>query len=119
MMAEGLATRQARQDIPFEIFRSIQLPAQNSLHTLLFLQAQECGPWFHRVPRPATTMSADFNIFLQFLQPDETGALKIYREFYVPTRLQEPAANFVVDKTEWYFGRHSPCLTGNTPWPWP
>ncbi len=101
MMAEGLATRQARQDIPFEIFRSIQLPAQNSLHTLLFFKLKNADLGF-TASTAGDTMSADFNIFLQFLQPDQTGALKIYREFYVPTRLQEPAANFVVDKTEWY-----------------
>lgn len=101
MMAEGLTTRQGRQDIPFEIFKSVQFPAQSSLHSILFFKLKNADLGFTASPT-GDTMAADFNIFLQFLQPDETGALKVYREFYVPTRLQEPAADFVIDKTEWY-----------------
>ncbi len=101
MMAEGLATRQGRQDIPFEIFKDIQLPAQNSLHNVLFFKMKNSDLGFTVNPT-GDMMTANLYIFLQVLQPDATGALKVYREIFVPTKLEEPAANFVLDKTEWY-----------------
>jgi len=101
LMTEGLATRQGRQDIPFEIFRTLHLPAQMNFHMVFFFKVKNSDLGYTVSPAGDSVM-AKFHIFLQLLQPDEKGGLKIYKEIYVPGEFQEPAEGYVPDEAPWY-----------------
>jgi len=118
VMQEGLATRQGRQDIPFSVFQDFFFPTQvENLHTVFFFKAQNAALGFAApAPPPAPkkkgeqppaaapegVLEAPLDVFLQFLQPDGTGALKTYQEAFVPVTLQEESAGFDPAKEEWY-----------------
>lgn len=111
VLQEGLATRQGRQDIPFSIVDFAFLPAQGGLYSVFFFKVKNADlPFGKPSPAAAATapvagpdqLQARFNVFLQFLKPDQTGALKPAQEVYVPASIESPAAEYSPEKVEWY-----------------
>jgi hypothetical protein len=119
---EGLASRQGRQDIRANIFQSYYFPARdNSFHSVFFLKiknsdlgygpvaasaaetkpAQE-GPQETPAQEAPAMLEANFNVFLQFNSLDKNGVPKVFRETYVPTKIQVPAAEIDLEKEDVY-----------------
>lgn len=118
---EGLASRQGRQDIPVGIFHSLYLPARENFHTVFFMKIKNADLGFAPVAaapaEPGTDqrgpqdvvaqeaqgeLRAEFNVFLQFNRLDKNGVPEVFREAYVPTTLQVPAAGYEAEKEEVY-----------------
>jgi hypothetical protein len=118
---EGLASRQGRQDIPVSISHSLYLPARENFHTVFFIKVKNSDLGFASAaaaPAEARTdqrgpqdiiaqeapaeFRAEFNVFLQFNRLDKNGVPEIFRETYVPTTLQVPAAGYEPEKEELY-----------------
>ncbi|MGA2532235.1 MAG: hypothetical protein ABSG19_04275 [Candidatus Aminicenantales bacterium] len=129
IMQEGLATRQGRQDIPFTIFKSLVFPVQGGMHAVIFFRAKNSDLGY-AVPAPAAPAPADKNkpaqpaapapaasmlearlaLALEFLQPDQTGALKVYKDASFGANLQTESAGYDPNKEEWYsLGLGLPC----------
>lgn len=115
IMQEGLATREGRQDIPFNIFKHLMFPAQENVFAIFFFKAKNKDLGFapptqavvtlgeEAEPAPeAGVLVANLYAFLQFLQTDKGGNARVYREVYIPWTVEEDAAAFDPDKEEWY-----------------
>jgi len=115
IIQEGLVTRQGRRDIPFTIFKAMEFPVPGGMHTVLFFKARNsdlgyAAPLPVRQGKSATPpAAASANVLearlvaaLEFLQPDETGALKASREMGFPVTLQTDSAGYDPAKEEWY-----------------
>jgi hypothetical protein len=116
IMQEGLATRQGRQDIPFTIFKSLVFPVQGGMQAVFFFKAKNSDLGYatpvpapaaknQQVPPaapPAGVLEARLALALEFLQPDETGALKPGREWTSLVSLQTDSAGYDPNKEEWY-----------------
>ncbi|MGB7296169.1 MAG: hypothetical protein WBC70_11325 [Candidatus Aminicenantales bacterium] len=118
---EDLASRQGRQDIPVSIFQTLYLPARENFHAVFFMKIKNSDLGFApaaAAPTEATTVQggpqdiitqevpaelrAEFNVFLQFNRLDKNGVPEVFREAYVPTTLQVPAAGYEAEKEEVY-----------------
>ncbi len=116
VLQEGLATRQGRQDYPFQIFKDLLFPARENIHAVLFFKAKNAdlgygAPAAAPAPKagqpaapaaPAGVVEARFNVFIEFREPDTNGTSKILREVYIPANLQQDSATYDPAKEEWY-----------------
>jgi hypothetical protein len=103
VLQEGLISRQGRQDIPFEIMDNLLLPAQQNLYPIFLFKVKNSDLGFAPSADPTLAgFEARLNVFLQFLQEDESGALKVHREMYVPFALQVPSEGYDPDEVAWY-----------------
>jgi hypothetical protein len=115
IMQEGLATRQGRQEIPFTIFKYLTFPVRGGMHAVIFFKAKNADLGFAapvpaanqakqaQTPAPATgTLEARLGLALEFLQPDETGTLKVSRDMTFPVTLQTESAGYDPAKEETY-----------------
>jgi len=123
IMQEGLATRQGRQEIPFTIFKYLTFPIRGGMHTVIFFKAKNADLGFAapvptagqakqaQAAAPATgTLEARLGLALEFLQADETGALKVARDTTFPVTLQTDSAGYDPAKEETYtMGFGLPC----------
>jgi hypothetical protein len=114
VMLEGLTARQARQDIPFNIFKTSFLPAQQALYIIFFLKMKNIDLGF--APGAASPAAADaaaaaaaqpklkatFNLFLQFHKMENGAPTQIVKEVYVPAVIEAESAAFDSNKEEWY-----------------
>jgi hypothetical protein len=107
----GLATKQGRQDIPFTIFNSTFLPAQQAFYIVLFAKIKNADLGF--VPAPpspvadaaapaSSNLRATFDVFLDFHKVTNGAVGPTLREVYVPVTEEQPAAGFDPAKEEWY-----------------
>jgi len=125
IMQEGLATRQGRQDIPFTIFKSLVFPLQGGMHAVVFFKAKNSDLGYaasapsapaqkNQPAQPAAPaagmLEARLALALEFLQPDQTGALKVYKDASFGVNLQTDSTGYDPNKEEWYsLGFGLPC----------
>ncbi len=135
ILAEGMATKQGRQDIPVSIFYNLFLPAQQNFHDVFFLKIKNSALGYAPVPpapatppavpkkgpqqaatqQPATQeaaqmLQANFNLFVQFNLEKEGAAPESVKEVYVPCTIQAPAAGFDAEAEDIYtFGYPMPA----------
>lgn len=110
-MMAGLAAKQARTDVPFQIFRTQYLPAQQAFFQVFFLKIKNADLGFApsvaaAVVDPAAPaqpkMKAVVNVFLQFHQVENGAPTKLIKEVFVPATLEIDQAAFDPEKEEWY-----------------
>lgn len=113
---EGMQTREARSDIPFQITQRLYLPAQQNLHAIFFFNAKNADLGFAPPAAPAaaeettqeeqqpteTKLVARNYVFLQFnkLETDVPGEL--VKELYIPLNLEVDASSYDPGKEELY-----------------
>jgi hypothetical protein len=105
----GFAAKQARLDIPFTIFESTFLPAQQAFYIVIFAKIKNADLGFAAAPASpvgdaaaaGSKLRAAFHMFLDFRKL-ENGALGASREVYVPVTEERDAAGFDPAKEEWY-----------------
>lgn len=118
---EGLTDRQGRQDIPVNIFQSLYLPARENFQVVFLMniknsalgfapatavpaepKAEKNGPQETPVQEAVEKLQASFNVFLQFNRLNESGEPEVFREVYVPAKIEVPAAGFDPEKEDIY-----------------
>jgi hypothetical protein len=121
IIQEGLTSRQGRQDIPVNIFHSLYLPARENFQVVFLMniknsalgfapvtsapaepKAEKKGPQETPAQEAVETLQAGFNVFLQFNRLDDDGVPEVFKEIYVPARIQVPAAGFDPEKEDIY-----------------
>lgn len=116
VMQEGLVSRQGRQDIQVNIFNSLYLPARENFHIIFMMNIknsdlgfapataaeEKTGPQETPAQEAAENLQANFNVFLQFNKLDEAGVPEVFREVYIPTNIQVPAAGYDPEKVDVY-----------------
>lgn len=113
-MAAGLAAKQPRLDIPFEVFKTLYLPAQQAFYNVYFLKIKNADLGF--VPAPvavvdpaapaaaaaAPKLKATLNMFLAFYKVEADKPATLVKEVYVPVALETDQTGFDPAKEEWY-----------------
>ena len=100
-MSEMLKTKQARLDVPFEIFKSLILPARDGIHSVFFFKAKNADLGFAS-DAVSGKMKAVFNAYA-LINKLENGVPKIISAgLAMPTTLETDAAGFDPQKEEWY-----------------
>jgi hypothetical protein len=121
LIQEGMSARQGRQDIPVTILKTYYLPARENFQAVFLMNIKNSALGFvpaasaptgnepvkkgpqETAPQPTGEMlQAGFNVFLQFNRLDDAGQPSIFREVYVPTTIQVPAAGFEPEKEDLY-----------------
>lgn len=110
-MTAGMAAKTPRLDIPFEVFRTQFLPAQQAFYQIFFLKIKNADLGFAPsvggdVVDPTAPvipkMKAVVNLFLQFHQVENGLPGKLVKEIYVPAALEVDQTGFDAEKTDWY-----------------
>jgi hypothetical protein len=130
IMAEGMATKQGRQDIPVSVFYNLFLPAQQNFHDIFFFKIKNSALGFAPVtaappappappkkgPQVAATqetpqvLQANFNLFVQYNLIKEGGQPESVKEIYIPCAVQAPSAGFDQEAEDTYtFGYPMPA----------
>jgi len=130
ILAEGLPTKQGRQDIPVSIYYSLFLPAQQNFHDVFFLKMKNSslgfapvsatpavppappkkGPQQAAVQETPQLLQANFILFIQFNLLKEGAQPESVKEIYVPCTIQVPAEGFDPEAEETYsFGYPMPA----------
>ncbi|MDD8026725.1 MAG: hypothetical protein PHI34_09430 [Acidobacteriota bacterium] len=112
IMDAGLAAKQAKLDLPFEVFRTQYLPAQQGYQQVFFLKIKNADLGFAPAPasdvvdpsKPPTApkMRAVVNLFLRIHKSENGVPGKLAREFASPATIEVDQAGFDPEKTEWY-----------------
>jgi len=110
-MVAGLAAKQTRMDIPFEVFKTLYLPAQQAFYTIFFLKIKNSDLGFApdaaqvvdpAAPAAATKLKATFNVFLAFYKVENDKPATLVKEIYVPAAIEADQAGFDPAEDEWY-----------------
>jgi hypothetical protein len=111
VIQEGLTTRQGRQDIPFSIFKTLILPAQQTnLYPVFFFKAKNGDMGYAPSTTSTGQMETTLNVFFEFMQADAAGALKPKFGGKSQAVLSMDAAGYSADKDDWYtFGLALPA----------
>lgn len=123
VIQEGLATRQGRQDIPFTLFKTLILPAQQSnLYPVFFFKAKNGDLGYAPSATGSGQMETTLNVFFEFMQPDATGALKPKFGGKSQAVLATDGTGYSADKEDWYSiglalppGKYTMALVLTTP----
>jgi hypothetical protein len=103
VIQEGLTTRQGRQDIPFSIFKTLILPAQQTnLYPVFFIKAKNGDLGYAQSPTGSGQMETTLNAFFEFYQPDPSGVLKPKFGGKSQAVLTTDANGYSADKEDWY-----------------
>lgn len=111
VLEEGLATRQPRQDIPFTIFRTTFLPAQQAFYEVFFIKLKNgdlgyappaAPPAAEAAAAPAAKLKANCHIFLQFRKLENNAATQVVKEVYVPGNLEIDSEGYDPNKEDVY-----------------
>jgi hypothetical protein len=109
VLGQNLDARQARQDIPFTVFKHIYLPARDASYIYVFYKMKNADLGF--VPTPMVPgaaadapakLKAMFDVFLQFHQMEGGKPAKVIKEVYVPVTLEKDSTGYNPDAEEWY-----------------
>ena len=98
--AQNLAARQSRQDIPFAIAKTLNLPARDGAYIYFFLKMKNSDLGFAANPQTPDKMRAVFDVFLQFYKIERPATAPLLREVYCPTTIEDAAATFDPNKEE-------------------
>ena len=111
LIQEGLATRQGRQDIPFNLFKQLVLPAQNNnLFPVFFFKAKNGDLGYAPSASGSGEMETTLNAFFQFFQHDATGALKPFWGGKPLAMLKTSGEGYNPEAEDWYsFGLAMPA----------
>lgn len=109
-MLAGLAAKQARMDIPFEVFKTLYLPAQQAFYNVFFLKIKNSdlgfAPAAAQVVDPAAPaapkLKATFNMFIAFYKVENDKPTTLVKEVYVPAAIEADQTGFDPAKDEWY-----------------
>lgn len=110
-MMAGLPTRTARLDIPFSIFKSLFLPAQQAQQVVLFLKAKNADLGFAAPLAPQVVdlavpaqakLQTRINLFLQFHKVENGQPTQLLKEVFVPGNLEADQATYNPEAEEWY-----------------
>ncbi len=110
-MVAGLAAKQPRLDIPFEVFKTLYLPAQQAFHNIFFLKMKNSDLGFGpaapqavdpSAPAAAAKLKATFNVFLAFYKVENDKPLTLVKEVFIPAAVETDQAGFDPSKEEWY-----------------
>ena len=110
VIQEGLATRQGRQDIPFSIFKTLILPAQqDNLYPVWFFKVKNGDLGYAPAASGSGEMEATVNAFFEFYQADATGVLKPKFGGKAQAQVKTDGKGYSADKEDWYsFGLAMP-----------
>jgi hypothetical protein len=111
LIQEGLATRQGRQDFPFNVFKQLVLPAQGKdLFPVFFFKAKNGDLGYVPSASGSGEMETMLNAFFQFFQQDATGALKPFMGGKPMAALKTPGEGYSPEAEDWYsFGLTMPA----------
>jgi len=110
-MLAGMAAKQARLDIPFEIFKTLYLPAQQAFYNVFFLKMKNADLGFApaaaqvvdpAAPAAAPKLKATINMFLAFSKVENDKPATLVKEVYVPVTIEMDQTGFDPAKEEWY-----------------
>ncbi|MCX6561857.1 MAG: hypothetical protein NTZ26_15260, partial [Candidatus Aminicenantes bacterium] len=111
-MEAGMAAKTARLDLPFEIFRTQYLPAQQAFYQVFFLKIKNADLGFAPVTAPAVVdpaapiapakVKAVVNVFVQFHQAENGVPGKLIKEIYIPASFEADQAGFDPEQADWY-----------------
>jgi hypothetical protein len=110
-MVAGLATKQPRLDIPFEVFKTLYLPAQQAYCDVFFLKIQNSDLGFvpaaaqvvdPAAPPAAPKLVATLNVFMAFYKVEADKPASLVKEVYIPAAIEADQAGFDLAKDEWY-----------------
>jgi hypothetical protein len=110
-MVAGLAAKQARLDIPFEVFKTLYLPAQQAFYNFFFLKMKNSdlgfAPAAAQVIDPAAAaaapkLKAAFNVFVAFYKVENDKPTTLVKEVYIPAAVEADQTGFDPAKEEWY-----------------
>lgn len=110
-MVAGMAAKQARLDIPFEVFKTLYLPAQQAFYNVFFLKINNADLAFApaatqvvdpAAPAAAPKLKATFHVFLAFYKVENDKPTTLVKEVFVPAAIEADSANFDLTKDEWY-----------------
>jgi hypothetical protein len=110
-LTAGLPAKLGRQDLPFNIFQSTFLPAQQAFYIVLFAKIKNADLGFAPAPpsqvadvaaASSSKLRATFHVFLDFHKVENGAAGATVREIYVPVTEEQEAAGFDPAKEEWY-----------------
>jgi hypothetical protein len=114
---EGMQTRDARSDIPFQITQKLYLPAQQNLHAIFFFYAKNIDLGFappasataaaaeeatQEEQQPAEKLVASNYVFLQFNKLENDVPGELVKELYIPMDLEVDASSYEPGKEEMY-----------------
>jgi hypothetical protein len=101
---EGMQTREARADIPFQITNHLYLPAgQQNLHAVIFFKAKNSYLGFappavipqvetqEEQPEPANLVAKNY-VFLQFNKLETQTPGELVKEVYIPMQMEKESA---------------------------
>ena len=116
IMVEGVAARQSRADIPFEIVRFLYVPAQQNVHAVFLFRITNADLVFE-LPLVETgeteteaeaqaeapqIIQTNFKIFAQFYENKKGTVGQVVRESYVPASFQEELSAYQPEKDNIY-----------------
>lgn len=111
VIQEGLATRQGRQDIPFNFFKQLVLPAQgNNYYPVFFIKAKNADLGYAPAASGTGDMEANLVAYFQFFQPAADGTMAPKMGGKSQVALTIPGAEYSAEKEDWYsFGLGLPA----------
>lgn len=103
---EGMQSREARVDIPFQITNSLYLPAgQQNLHAIIIFKVKNVDLGFtppavvpevetqEEQPAPTNLIAQNY-VFLQFNKLETQTPGELVKEVYLPMRVEEESASY-------------------------
>jgi hypothetical protein len=102
---EGMQSREARLDIPFQIIHTLYLPAAHNLHAVIVFKAKNADLGFappavvpqaeiqEEQPAPTNLVAQDY-VFLQFNKFENEMVGELAKEVYIPMRIEEESASY-------------------------
>jgi hypothetical protein len=102
---EGMQSREARLDIPFQITHNLYLPAAHNLHAVIVFKAKNADLGFappavvpqaeiqEEQPAPTNLVAQNY-VFLQFNKLETQTPGELVKEVYIPMRIEEESASY-------------------------
>ncbi len=126
VLEEGMASRQARTDIPFTIVRHLYFPAGPAFHSIFIFEVKNEDLGYAPIaPAPekkeeeltafvtaSSRLQTKSHIFLQFNRLEGDTPAEVVQEVYVPVNIQEEETRYDPEKMEFYSAGY-PLAPGN------
>jgi hypothetical protein len=102
VIQEGLATRQGRQDIPFNSFKQLTLFAKGGLFPVFLFKAKNGDLGYAPSASGSGEMETTFNVYYQFYRNAEDGTQKPFFGGKNLTVLKTDGQGYDPEKEDWY-----------------